>query len=213
MFTGIVECMGEVVSFGGDAVRTLVVHSSLPHASIATGDSIAVEGCCLTVVRNEGNTLSFDVSAETLKRTTLGQLQQGRRVNLERALQVGGHLGGHWVSGHVDGVASVVSAHQEGSGWYITLQVPEEVARLSVPRGCIIVSGVALTITHVQKLHVQVCVIPHTLQVTTLGAVVAEAQKHPSYASFPLLNVEADLMARYVQGLLVQMSPLPTVPA
>jgi riboflavin synthase len=201
MFTGIVECMGTVVACGGSPVCTLIVQSVLPHHTISVGDSIAVEGCCLTVVKNEEGCLFFHLAPETLQRTTLGQLQKGDKVNLERALQVGSYLGGHWVSGHVDGVAKLVAQEERDGGWYMTFQVPQEVADLSVPRGCIILAGVALTVTQVLGVCVQVCVIPHTRAVTSLGLLYLH---EAASSTVGVVNVEADLLARYLQGLLKQ---------
>ena len=192
MFTGLVEAVGRVSAMQGRAPLRLSIDSGLPTDAIAIGDSIAIDGCCLTVVERAGQVLSFEAATETLERTTLGQLHVGERVNLERALKVGDHLGGHWVAGHVDGVGRVVSREQRGSAVYYTVEAPQEVAPFVAPRGSVCLAGISLTVTSVEGDCFDVAVIPHTLGVTTLGDMSVGAK----------VNVEADLIARYVGRLL-----------
>jgi len=192
MFTGLVETVGTIAAAAGDSPRRLTITSELPGADTKLGDSVAIDGCCLTVVEIGNGTLSFEAATETLARTTLGSLRQGDRVNLERALAVGDRLGGHFVSGHVDGIGTVRVREQRGSALYLGVDAPDEVARLTSPRGSIAIAGVSLTVTDVQGSVIYVGLIPHTLEVTTLGKLQTGSP----------VNLEADLLARYVDRLL-----------
>ena len=195
MFTGIVQMVGRIsaVSPYGDGVRIAVdtgMHSS-GHAAI--GDSVAVRGCCLTVVAIEGATLTFDVSAETLRCTT--GLDGPGDVNLELALRMGDRLGGHLMTGHVDGLGVVrafapVPADQYGS-WRLEVEAPREIARFIATKGSIAIDGVSLTVNDVDGGRFTVNLIPHTLAVTTLK----------SLAEGDSVNLEVDLVARYVARL------------
>ncbi len=198
MFTGLVETVGTVRAASGDSPRRLTIESSLPNAEIKVGESIAIDGCCLTVVEVSDRGLAFEAATETLKRTTLGLLGAGDRVNLERSLAVGDRLGGHIVTGHVDCIGTVRERDQRGSALYLGIAVPPEVARLTAARGSTALGGVSLTVTEVTGATrgefglFFVGLIPHTLRVTTLG----ERKIGDS------VNVEADLLARYIERLL-----------
>ena len=169
MFTGLVREVGRVVSFDG---ARLVIESTLA-ASI--GDSVAIDGCCLTVVDGDRTTLAFDAVPETLARTTLGTLEPGAGVNLEPALRAGEALGGHYVQGHVDGVGRVRSVETEGDGRRVWLDAPENVLRYCVEKGSITVDGVSLTVAAVDGDGFAVALVPHTLAATTFGALVSGA--------------------------------------
>ena len=198
MFTGLVETVGVVTAVTGSAPCRLAIKSSLPTDAIALGDSVAIDGCCLTVVAKTVDTLSFEAATETMARTTVGQLAVGSKVHLEQALRAGDRLGGHMVAGHVDGVGSVVRRDVRDQALYLGVRAPRDVARLVAPRGSITVAGVSLTVTAIDDTVFEVCLIPHTLQVTHLG----------SQAVGQRVNLEADLIARYVERLmLVGLTP------
>ena len=193
MFTGIVQGIGRIVECApsGDGVRLRIDVGALG-SDVAIGDSIAVGGCCLTVVERRDHSLAFDASAETL-RSTAG-LVEGAAVNVEKALRLSDRLGGHLVSGHVDGVGTVAVfapvAGQEGSR-LLEIDAPGELARFIAPKGSITVDGVSLTVNDVNANRFSVNVIPHTLAVTTLGTLAPGAR----------VNLEVDLVARYVARL------------
>jgi riboflavin synthase len=194
MFTGIVQAVGTVVALtprGGD-VELLVDTAGLGLGDTAIGDSISVGGACLTVTRMEGARFAADVSNETLAKTTLGRLAPGSRVNLEKALKAGQALGGHYVTGHVDGVGRVVATHDDGRSWRVTFEVPAELARYVAPKGSVTIEGVSLTVNEVEGARFGVNLIPHTREVTTLGLL---RDGDP-------VNVEIDIIARYVERLI-----------
>ena len=181
MFTGIVQAVGKIVK-----VKPLVVDAGkLPLADVKVGDSICVQGCCLTVVRKKGKQLSFDVSQETLD-CTVG-LDRPGAVNLEKALRLADRLGGHLVTGHVDGVGLVLAVR----GSVYVFRAPKAVAKYVAPKGSVCIDGVSLTVNQVQGDEFEVNLIPHTLKVTTLARLKAGSE----------VNMEADLVARYVEGL------------
>lgn len=189
MFTGLVECMGRVVAAYGDHPRRLEIAASLE--DVRVGDSVAIDGCCLTVVRSDG-VLCFEAATETLRRTTLGALCPGQRVNLEGATRVGDRLGGHLVTGHVDAVGNVRALESEPGALYMTVQVPPQLSPLLAPQGSVTLAGVSLTVTDAGDDWFRVMLISHTLAGTTLGErVLGDA-----------LNLEVDLIARYVQRLM-----------
>ena len=192
MFTGLIETVGTVRAATGNAPLRLSVASSLPIDEIAIGDSVAIEGVCLTVVDKSPGVLSFEAATETLARTTTGALSVGDRVHLERSMQLGGRLDGHLVMGHVDGIGTVNIAELRGSALYLGIDAPDDVARLTVPRGSIAIAGCSLTVTDVQDNTIFVALIPHTLAATRFGDVRPGAG----------VNLEADLLARYVEKLL-----------
>ena len=195
MFTGIVQMVGRIaaVSPQGDGVRIAVDTGLRTSGDAAIGDSIAVRGCCLTVVAIEGATLTFDVSAETMRCAT--GLDRPGDVNLELALRMGDRLGGHLMTGHVDGQGTVkafapVPADQHGS-WRLDIEAPTELARFIATKGSIAVDGVSLTVNEVDGTRFAVNLIPHTLAATTLKSL---AEGDP-------VNLEIDLLARYVARL------------
>ena len=196
MFTGLVEGLGSVVSLTPDAVSLTLQIATPPELSevetVRLGDSIALNGCCLTVMAIEGRTWSFQAGSETLSRTNLGQLQVGDVVNVERSLQVGARLGGHFVQGHIDALGIVAAIDQEGEWVHITFRVPPALTRQMVEKGSITVDGVSLTIVSVTKDQFRIALIPHTLQVTTLGR---RALGDP-------VNIETDILGKYIEKLL-----------
>ncbi len=200
MFTGIVEAMGLV-----EAIRPqpggarLSVRAPEGWARPEIGSSIAVNGACLTLVAWEGACFVADLSTETIERTTFRTLRPGDRVNLERPLTMGAPLGGHIVTGHIDGVGTVVSVHPDGEGAVMRLRAPTPVAPLLVYKGSIAVDGVSLTVADLGEEEFSVALIPYTLQHTTLGV------RRPGDA----VNLEADLLGKYVARLLTRLDRLP----
>lgn len=198
MFTGIVTDIGEVtaVRARGEDLRRLKIACSYPRASIGEGASIACSGVCLTAVgtgMEDGRTwFAADAAAETLRMTTVGTWRHGTRVNLERALRMGDELGGHIVQGHVDGIAVLAAREDLTDMARLTLRVPAPLARFVAPKGSVALDGISLTVNTVEADTFSVLIIPHTLKVTTLGALRPADQ----------LNVEVDLMARYAARLL-----------
>jgi riboflavin synthase len=187
MFTGLVREVGTVVSFEDGRLR---VESSIV---AAVGDSVAIDGVCLTVVDGDRKTLAFDAVPETLARTTLGRLGPGTAVNLEPALRAGETLGGHYVQGHVDGVGRIrsVEVEVEGDGHRVWIDAPEALLRYCVEKGSIAVDGVSLTVADLDDAGFAVALVPHTLEVTTLGEAAAGDE----------VNLEADVLAKYVERL------------
>jgi riboflavin synthase len=193
MFTGIIQDLGRVVSresHGVDA-RVTIGTQRLPLANIVIGDSICVQGVCLTVTSLTGNAFTADVSHETLSLTTLGELQTNSPVNLEPSLRAGDPLGGHLVSGHVDGVARVAALAKDGDSLRITFDVPRDLARYVARKGSVAIDGVSLTVNEVAGTTFGVNLIPHTQAVTTLGRLQAGAR----------VNLEVDTIARYIERL------------
>ncbi len=194
MFTGIVQDLGTLVEReprGGD-LRLVVGFAALDHSRVGLGDSIAVQGCCLTVTGRKDRAFSADLSRETLALTTLGALAVGARVNLEPALRAGDVLGGHLVSGHIDGLARVTSVEADARSRRLTIGVPPELMRYIARKGSVTVDGVSLTVNEVAGSSFGVNIIPHTQAVTTLGTLAAGDQ----------VNLEVDQLARYVERLL-----------
>jgi riboflavin synthase len=191
MFTGIVTAVGTVerVEATAGGVRVRIAAPGWGLADGQVGESIAVNGVCLTAIVISAEGFAADVSRETL-RCTAG-FEQGARVNLERALLLSDRLGGHWVSGHVDGVGTVVSAQAAGDNRIFEIEAPREVARYIAVKGSIAINGVSLTVNDVQDMNFSVNIIPHTLTATNLGALAAGAR----------VNLEADTVARYVERL------------
>jgi riboflavin synthase len=201
LFTGIVQDVGRVVaceSRGGDA-RLTIACERLSLSGARIGDSLAVQGCCLTLTEVLGQTFAADLSRETLARTTLGELKAGSPVNLEPALRAGDALGGHLVSGHVDGVGRVAALAGDARSRRLTIEAPAELARYLAPKGSVSVDGVSLTINTVEGASFGVNLIPHTLAVTTLGVLTVGAS----------VNLEVDPVARYVARLLESFTGLP----
>jgi riboflavin synthase len=194
VFTGIVREVGVVRSVdGGDDGVRLVVDAPQTAVRVGLGDSVSIAGVCLTVTANVDGSLAFDAVPETLRRSSLGRLAEGTLVNLEPALRAGEPLGGHLVQGHVDGVGSVRSTEPEGDGRRIVVEAPEELLRYLVEKGSVAVEGVSLTVAALDDGAFAVALIPHTLAATTLGGL---AQGDP-------VNLEVDVLAKYVERLLV----------
>lgn len=193
MFTGIVQEVGTVLSTRPiDQGLHLLIEAPQSASQLAMGDSICTHGVCLTCVELDRDRFAVDVSAETLRRTTLGSLAAGSRINLELALRMGDRLGGHLVTGHVDGVGRLLSIAEEGESRLYTFEAPADVMRFVVEKGSIAVDGVSLTIAGLKGTEFHVALIPHTLQATTLGALrVGDS-----------VNLEADLIGKYVARLL-----------
>ena len=191
MFTGLIREVGTVRSMD-DGRLTLDAPETA--AGVSIGDSIAVDGVCLTVVEHDGPALSFDAVPETLARTSLGALAEGSRVNIEPALRAGDPLGGHYVQGHVDGVGTVRSVEPEGDGRRIWFDAAPELLRYVAEKGSIAVQGTSLTVAAVDPQGFAVALIPHTLEATTLDDLT------PSAA----VNLETDVLAKYVERLLAQ---------
>jgi riboflavin synthase len=193
MFTGIVQSVGRIVAVErrSEGVQVVVDAGAFAEKDIAVGDSIALNGCCLTVVAIDAAKMRFDVSSETLSCTT--GLDGVGAVNLEKALRFSDRLGGHLMSGHVDGVGIVQRAEPAAEGGSVLLEVavPSELARFVAPKGSIAIDGVSLTVNAVHGRHFSVNLIPHTLAVTSLGTLRAGAR----------VNLEVDLIARYVERL------------
>lgn len=195
MFTGIIEAIGEITAMtqkGGD-VRLSVKTGKLDLSDVALGDSIAVNGVCLTAVELPGDGFSADVSNETLSLTSLGSLKTGSRVNLEKALTMQTRLGGHMVSGHVDGLGEVVERHDDARSVRFTIQAPDELARYIAHKGSITVDGTSLTVNAVDGNSFELNIVPHTLQETIMD----------SYRQGSKINLEVDLVARYLERLLL----------
>ena len=193
MFTGIVEELGTIASVEGDdgGLQLQIEAPALAPLS-RIGDSINVSGCCLTVVAVRGSTLAFEVVPESLRRTALGGLGPGAPVNLEDALRAGEPYGGHIVQGHVDGVGELAERREEGIGLWLRFLAPDNVQRYLIEKGSVTVAGVSLTVAELYDDGFAVAIVPHTLQVTTFGTLaVGDA-----------VNLEADMIARYVERLL-----------
>lgn len=190
MFTGLVQGLGEVrgVVSEGAGVR-LTIRDAAIAGRTSVGDSIAINGCCLTAVAVEGAAMSFEAGPETLQRTNLGRLKVGDQVNLEASLRMGDALGGHLVTGHIDGVGTVDLRHDDGSWCTLWFRAPATLLRQMASKGSVAVDGVSLTLVDVQSERFSVALIPHTLAATTLGRrAVGDA-----------VNLETDVLAKYVE--------------
>ena len=195
MFTGIIQAIGTLQRLdprGGD-VRLGIATGKLDMATAQIGDSIAVNGVCLTAVELEAAYFGADVSRETLSLTTLGELKPGRSVNLEKALTLSTPLGGHLVSGHVDGVGRVLERHDDARSVRLQIEAPPELARYIAPKGSICVDGTSLTVNRVEGNRFELNIVPHTLVETIVG----------SYRQGTRVNLEVDLIARYLERLLL----------
>ena len=193
MFTGIVEGQGKVKRLtmrGADAV--LEIETGISLAEVSIGDSIAVNGTCLTVTSLQQNNFQADVSAETLSRTTLKLLQSGHKVNLEKSLRVGGFVGGHFVLGHVDATGRVLSQTQKSGSLILAVEMNENISRYIVEKGSVAVDGISLTVNKLEKSRFYVNIIPHTAANTTLM----------TRKEGDLVNIETDILGKYVEKLL-----------
>jgi riboflavin synthase len=194
MFTGIIIAAGRVdsiVQVNGD-LELGVDAAAIDPARMALGDSVSVQGVCLTVTRRAGALFFADVSCETLSKTTLGRLRPGSRVNLEPSLRAGDALGGHMVSGHVDAVGMLTQIRQDARSWRLEFELPDSLMRFVAPKGSICVDGVSLTVNGVEGRRFDVNIIPHTHAVTTLG----------DLAVGDGANIEIDVIARYLDRLM-----------
>ncbi len=195
MFTGIIQSLGKIAAIeqkGGDA-RLRVTVGKLDMTKVNTGDSVAVSGVCLTVVEHDLTEFVADVSGETLARTTFGHLRAGAAVNLEKSLTLASPLGGHLVSGHVDGLGSVIKRQEAGRSVQFRIKAPDTLAKYIAEKGSITVDGVSLTVNAVQGVEFELNIVPHTLQETTLGQL----------KSGSVVNLEVDILARYLERLML----------
>ncbi len=193
MFTGIIIATGRVISLtekGGD-LEMGIDAEVLEDSRMALGDSVSVQGACLTVARKQGTRFFADVSRETMAKTTLGSLSPGSKVNLEPSLRAGDALGGHMVSGHVDAVGKLRTLVQDARSWRLEFELPQSLMRFVAPKGSICVNGVSLTVNHVAGRNFEVNIIPLTLKVTTLGDLKIDDG----------VNIEIDVIARYLDRL------------
>ena len=193
MFTGIIEELGTVgsIEFDGDNAR-IVIDAVIVTEGTKDGDSISVNGVCLTALRIAADSFAADVSRETLKRSTLGSLDAGSRVNLERAVTPATRLGGHIVQGHVDGRGTFLSAVQEGDFWTVTIGFPADFAKYLVYKGSVAVEGISLTVAALHEASFDIAIIPKTWEMTNLSTL------HPGDA----VNLEADVIGKYVERML-----------
>jgi len=194
MFTGLVEGQGvvEVIQPEQDTVRLEIDTGENIASGLAHGDSVSINGCCLTVVGLDGHVAAFQAGTETLSRTNLGELRAGSRVNLERSLSVNGRLGGHFVQGHIDGTGRVKSISRDGDWVTMWFEIPGPLEQYLVSKGSIAVDGVSLTVVDVQSAQFSVALIPHTLEETTLG--------HRQVGD--MVNIETDILGKYVARML-----------
>ncbi|MBX3346663.1 MAG: riboflavin synthase [Nitrospira sp.] len=203
MFSGIVEEMGAVSVLNRSLAGTrLTIIASTVMGDLTIGASVSVNGVCLTAVARTDRDFSVDVSPETLNVTTLGSLTSGSPVNLERAMKLNERIGGHMVSGHVDGIGAIRSRHQDGNAVILEIEAPKQVLRLCVGKGSITVDGISLTINEVTDRSFLVAIIPHTAKVTTLGLKQVGDR----------VNLESDLIGKYVERLLQERGLLPPQP-
>ena len=195
MFTGIIQAVGTVQTLqekGGD-IAISIATGKLPMGHVKLGDSIAVNGVCLTAVKLTDNSFVADVSKETLSLTSLGNLNSGSQVNLERALTLQDHLGGHLVSGHVDGLGVVESRRNDGRSEWFQIRAPKALAKYIAAKGSITIDGVSLTVNRVDGCCFEINIVPHTLQETIIG----------HYQAGSAINLEVDQVARYLERLLL----------
>lgn len=191
MFTGIITDIGRIRTLENRGDLRARIETGYDTAGIEIGASIACDGVCLTAVALGGDWFDVDISAETVSKTNIGDWREGGRINLERALKVGDELGGHIVSGHVDGVAEVVAMRDEGDSTRVTFRAPEDLARFIAPKGSVALNGTSLTVNEVAGRDFGVNLIPHTQEVTTWG-LVKQGDR---------INLEIDTLARYVARL------------
>ncbi len=193
MFTGLVEAVGTVsdISLGEKSAR-LTVTCGVISASTVIGESIAVNGCCLTVIGINNESLTFDAVPETLRMTNLGDLQPGDSVNIERPVAANARMGGHFVQGHVDGVGTIVSITPEDNAMIYTVKVDESLQKYLVSKGSVAVDGISLTVARVEPSGFSVWIIPHTLEVTILGFKKVGSK----------VNIECDILGKYIERLL-----------
>lgn len=193
MFTGIVEEVGSILSIkNGEKSSSLVIRAHKVIENTKVGDSICTNGVCLTATRINSNEIEVDVMPETLRRTNLGKLQPGSRVNLERALTLGTRLGGHIVSGHVDGLGNIIHMEKEDNAVWLQIVISEDLLKYVVEKGSITVDGISLTVAYVDEKSFKVSIIPHTAEETILLTKSVGEQ----------VNIECDILAKYIEKLL-----------
>ncbi len=193
MFTGLISHVGTLTRIEPmEDGRRIRVETSLSDGSLELGESIAVDGCCLTATRFDNGWFEAELSHETLARTAFGDMQEGRAVNLERAMRVGDRLGGHWVQGHVDGVGTLREVRPHGDMYDVDVETPAELARYIVEKGSIAIAGISLTVNRCDGALVGLTIIPHTWEHTTLARLRAGDR----------VNLEVDILAKYVESLL-----------
>ncbi len=194
MFTGIIEATGRVsaIQVSGVDLKLTIESDSLDFSDVKLGDSIASNGVCLTVTALKGKSFNADVSGETVKRTLFGQYKIGQLLNLEKALLATGRLGGHLVSGHVDGISSVEKIEKFGEAWQVWIKMPKDLAHYIAEKGSITVDGISLTVNELSSSAFRLTIVPHTARETTLMSLKAGSQVH----------LEVDLIARYLERLL-----------
>jgi riboflavin synthase len=199
MFTGLVEDIGRIDSASrrGDAVVLTIAPARLPVEQLELGESIAIDGTCLTVTDRGGGRFSALAGNETLARTTLGELRAGQHVNLERALAVGDRLGGHIVAGHVDAVGRIRSRRDLGANLVIEFEAPRDILRYVIEKGSIAIDGISLTVNSVSDSSLSVALIPHTVDMTTLATKQVGAK----------VNLEVDMIGKYVEKLVAGYRP------
>jgi riboflavin synthase len=193
MFTGIIEGLGNVkrlTAKGADAV--IEIEAAIDLKDVAIGDSIAVNGACLTVISKKENIFSADVSAETIAKTTLGRLHAGDKINLEKSIRVGGFIGGHFVLGHVDAVGRILSKTQKSGSVILAVEINDQLSRQIVEKGSVAIDGISLTVNKLEKGRFYVNIIPHTAANTTLL----------TKKEGDLINIETDVLGKYVEKLL-----------
>lgn len=192
MFTGLIEDTGRVAGFRRqNEAGVLIIETGLPTGEIALGDSVAVNGACLTVTEKNAGSLTFDVSPESMSRTSIGSVRNGSRVNLERALRLGDRLGGHIVSGHIDCVGQLSRSEERSGNHQLYFSLPPEHARYIVEKGSVTIDGISLTVNSVTRDGFSVNIIPHTYTVTTLSQLRTGGQ----------VNIETDIIGKYVERL------------
>jgi riboflavin synthase len=191
MFTGLVEDLGEVVAVDGGAEGSVLTVASRLTDEVGLGDSVAVNGVCLTATRIEDGRMSFDVMLESLRRSSLGGVEAGSRVNLELAMKAGARLGGHIMQGHVDGIGSVSGIAEDGFSRVVTIDAPADLLKYVVEKGSIAVDGISLTVSRVDDTSFDVSLIPETLERTNLGGTAVGRT----------VNLEVDVVAKYVEKL------------
>ena len=198
MFSGIIEEMGVVKEFvrGHRSAQVSIIAKQIL-SNLAVGDSVSVNGVCLTVFSKSDEDFKVDISFETMDVTDLGSLNTGDAVNLERALQIGSRLSGHWVSGHIDGIGYIRNRQKEDESLLLAIEAPPHVLRYCIAKGSIAVDGISLTINDIGKKQFQVAVIPHTAKATTLGLKGVDVS----------VNLEADMIGKFVERLLAEKPP------
>ena len=204
MFTGLIEETGRVTWLRRSSQSGLQIQIAAPGiaSGLKRGESVAINGCCLTVASHRNELVTFDLLQETLDRTNLQKLRPGAFVNLERALAANGRLGGHFVSGHIDCTSAVASMEKKGDDYRLEVELPEEFAHLVVFKGSIAINGISLTVATIQSHRVGVWIIPHTREHTNLQSVAAG----------DLVNLEFDVLAKYVERILGRSQQQPPMP-